>query len=422
MQDMDMAHTGTMTIRRQWASLAILLLIATSCYVDRGIVSVLLEPIKEEFSLSDVQLGLLSGPPFAICYALFSIPLGRLADSTSQRGVLLLSLLTWSLLTGLSGFATSVAMLVILRMGVGAAESGAIPPAHALLAIYFGPQRRALAFSIFAAAPMLGIAIANGMGGWVTQHFGWRSAYFAIALIGPPIAILGMLVLPVPPRPTSQSVSIAKPRIAKEIKALLAKPTFRLTIAASMLIAFFNNALNTFGPSMLIRSHGYSTAEAGALFGGTSLFGSLAGMGVAAYFSISLSKRGAAPLLKSSMWCMMIAAVSSILALSSHGTIALVIGLGCTAATLTACLPPLFSTIQHVCGQSRRALADAFNLSAALAMGVALGPTVTGLLSKHFSGMGADSLRFALVTNILALILAGLMIFLAARSVDADAE
>lgn len=413
-----------LTQGRQWTYLVILLMVATSCYVDRGVLSVLLEPIKKEFHLSDVGLGLLSGPPFAICYALSSIPLGRLADATSRKNVLLLSLVTWSVLTGLCGFATGIMMLVILRMGVGAAEGGAVPPGHALIADYFPAQRRALAFAVFAAAPMLGVAIANGFGGWITQHYGWRITFFGMALLAAPIAILGALVLREPPRIVHQNAATTKAGFRVDLKALLAKPSFRLTILGSVLISFYNQGFTIFMPSMMIRSLGLTVAQAGALYGLSSLVGSMLGMIGSAVLGNYLARRGARSLLLMTVWAMFAATLFALLAFFARSPILIAIALIGIAAALTGCLPAIFTTIQHICGSSRRALADGFNLAVVSGTGITLGPVVTGLLSESYAaaGMGGEALRYAVLTMTLALPIAGLILLLATRHLDADAE
>jgi predicted MFS family arabinose efflux permease len=112
--------------KQRWSYLTILFLITTSCYIDRGVLTVLLEPIKHEFELSDRMLGLLGGAPFAICYAISSLPLARLADRTSHKNVLIGALIVWSLMTGLCGLAGSAAFLRPLRWFLNTTRRSAV--------------------------------------------------------------------------------------------------------------------------------------------------------------------------------------------------------------------------------------------------------------------------------------------------------
>jgi MFS family permease len=411
-------------VRQQWTYLSILLLIATSCYIDRGVISVLLPAIKKEFQLSDVGLGLLSGAPFAICYALASIPLGRLADATSRKNVLLISLVTWSTFTGLCGVTSSLVMLFVLRMGVGAAEGGAVPSGHALIAEYFPPQRRALAFAVFAAAPMLGVAVANGAGGWIAQNYGWRAAFIAMAMLAVPVAIAGALILKEPSRRTGHAQAADKASFWTDLKVLFTKRSFLLVIVGSILISFYSQGMTTFLPSLMVRSLGLSVAEAGATFGLASLVGSLIGMVASGALGNYLSRRGARALLLMAVVAICIAALFAIVAFSSHNVFLFVVMTTGTVAALTGSLPAIFTSIQHVCGPTRRALADSVNLATVIATGMTLGPIAVGLLSETFiaNGVGDESLRYAMLTITLVLPVSALLLFLAASHLAHDAE
>ena len=97
-------------------------------FVDRQVMTILLEPIKAEFGVSDSAMGLLSGLAFALFYAVLGLPVARLADRWSRRNVLALSMATWSAMTALCAAAGSFAQLAVLRMGVGIGEAGGTPP------------------------------------------------------------------------------------------------------------------------------------------------------------------------------------------------------------------------------------------------------------------------------------------------------
>jgi hypothetical protein len=122
---------------RRWGFLVILFLVVTSNYFDYYVISVLLEPIKREFHVSDTMLGILSGSCFSLAYAMTALPIARWADHGNRRTVIIAALATWSLMTTLCGFSRSYLQLALARFGVGMAEPGAIPPAQSLLMDYF---------------------------------------------------------------------------------------------------------------------------------------------------------------------------------------------------------------------------------------------------------------------------------------------
>ncbi|HVH19072.1 MAG TPA: MFS transporter, partial [Myxococcota bacterium] len=127
--------------------LAILVVVYAVNFIDRNILSILLQPIKEELGASDFEMGLLTGFAFAVFYTFAGIPIARLADRGSRRAIMAVGIAFWSLLTALSGAARSFGMLALARIGVGVGEASATPAAHSLISDYFPPERRARAFS-----------------------------------------------------------------------------------------------------------------------------------------------------------------------------------------------------------------------------------------------------------------------------------
>ena len=142
-------------------------------YVDRHILSVLLEPVKAEFGVSDEWMGILTGMAFVLVHSLFGIPLARLADRTTRRSVIAAGVAVWSVMTALSGLAVSFWQLLFLRMGVGIGEAAGAPPSHSLISDYFEPARRATALSIYSTGVYAGIMFGYFAAGWIGRR--WRN-------------------------------------------------------------------------------------------------------------------------------------------------------------------------------------------------------------------------------------------------------
>ena len=170
--------------RQRIAFLGALFLVGSSNNIDRNILGVLLPLIKSEFHASDTELGLLSGVVFGFFYATLGVPIARWADRGNRAHILSFSLVVWSAMTTLCGFAQSFWQLALARIGVGAGEAGALPPAQSLIADYFPPEKRAGAMSIFNMSAAMGYAGGLILGGYVAQHFGWRSAFIVVGLAG----------------------------------------------------------------------------------------------------------------------------------------------------------------------------------------------------------------------------------------------
>src|SRR3990172_5626601 len=180
--------------------LAVLLLAYIFNFIDRQIISILLEPIKEDLGASDSAMGFLSGTAFALFYATLGIPIARWADVWLRRSIIAIGLALWSGMTALSGAAQTFAQMAAARVGVGVGEAALSPPAHSLISDYFPPERRATALSIYAMGIHLGILFGVVAGGWLEEYWGWRRAFVMVGLPGILLAVLVQLSVREPAR------------------------------------------------------------------------------------------------------------------------------------------------------------------------------------------------------------------------------
>jgi len=165
-----------------WYALGVLFVVYLLNFVDRQILSILANDIKADLGLGDAELGFLYGTAFAIFYALFGIPLGRLADGWSRTRLLSLGLVLWSCMTALSGFARNGAMLAAARIGVGVGEATASPCAYSLISDWFPQRQRGTALGIYSAGLFTGSGLSLLIGGFVVEA--WNKAYPADAPLG----------------------------------------------------------------------------------------------------------------------------------------------------------------------------------------------------------------------------------------------
>ncbi len=176
-----------------------LVLLYVNNFIDRQIVSILAEELKRDLGITDAQLGFLYGTAFAIFYAIFGIPLGKVADTWDRRKLISVGLVFWSCMTTASGLARSFVQLAIPRIGVGIGEASASPAAYSMLSDYFPPERRTTALAIYSSGIYIGAGIGLFLGGWVTDTWnswypvregapfglaGWQVTYFVIGLPG----------------------------------------------------------------------------------------------------------------------------------------------------------------------------------------------------------------------------------------------
>lgn len=185
-----------------WYVLSVLVLVYILNFIDRQILSILAVDIKADLNLNDSDLGFLGGAAFAVFYALFGIPLGRLADNWNRKKLLAIGLALWSTMTALSGFARDQLTLSLARMGVGVGEATASPTAYSLLSDYFPKRQRATALAIYSSGLYLGGGVSLLIGAKIGQVWnqtypdggpldlvGWQAAFLAVGIPGLLVAL-----------------------------------------------------------------------------------------------------------------------------------------------------------------------------------------------------------------------------------------
>jgi len=186
--------------------LVVLTIVYVFNFVDRQIISILAEDIKADLGVTDADLGILYGTVFAVFYALFGIPLGRLADVWMRKSMISIGLAFWSVMTALSGTARSFGALLGYRIGVGVGEASASPAAFSMLADYFNPKQRATVMAIYSSGVYIGGGIGLAIGGivldtwhgWFPDHttapFGLKGWQMAFLLVGIPGLLMALWV------------------------------------------------------------------------------------------------------------------------------------------------------------------------------------------------------------------------------------
>jgi len=203
--------------------LGVMVVVYAFNFIDRQILSILAEEIKADLGISDAQIGFLYGTAFAVFYAIFGIPLGRLADVWHRTRLISIGLAFWSLMTALSGFARNFAMLATFRFGVGIGEASASPAANSLIADYFSPKVRATVLSIYSSGIYIGAGVGVFLGGWIVDGWAaaypiaadaplglkpWQAAFLAVGLPGIALAVL-VSTLREPKRGQSEGIETA---------------------------------------------------------------------------------------------------------------------------------------------------------------------------------------------------------------------
>lgn len=398
----------SVTWRTHYA-LLMLALIYIFNYIDRLLVSILIEPIKLEFGVSDTLIGLLSGVAFALFYTVFGLPLGRLSDRIGRKPVIALACIAWSVMTVLCGVATSFTMLLLFRIGVAIGEAGGSAPSVAMVSDLYPPSHRSRALAVFLMGPALGAVFGLGMGGWIADTYGWRWAFI---MIGAPGVLLGLILAFTVRAPRNQAPSAAESRenFLQTFKSLAKTPSYALIVLAGSMAAIASYAVGTWAPSFLIRSHGLSLTEAGMILGIGGGLMSVIGTLTCGWFTDRMVRRDSgwqlgAALLGTSLsipfglafFLWPAGSTLQIGSLAVPSAFALYLGFAFFGTWWSV---PCFGAMTHLFPASRLAQGTAMFLMGVTLLGVGLGPLVVGVLSDFFElTIGSEALRYAMAAT-----------------------
>jgi MFS family permease len=385
-------------------ALGLLVVVYIFNFIDRSILSILLQSIKEEFQVSDTFLGFLSGIAFAALYTIAGIPIARWADRGSRTSIIALATLIWSAMTAVTGLAQTFTHLVIARVGVGIGEAGCSPPAHSLISDYFPPNRRATALAVYS----LGIPIGGGIGflagGWLNEYFDWRTAFIVVGLPGVVLALIVKLTLKEPRRGGFEVATEASSQ-SKSVEEVLAfmnsLKSFRHLALAGALHAFYGYGASAFIATFFFRSHAMESGELGTWLAAISCTAGVTGTFLGGYLSDRMGVTDA-------RWYMWIPAIATVIYipfaflvyLYPDPYVALLIYLpGSILGGMY--LGPTFAMTQSLVAPNMRGMASAILLFVMNIIGLGLGPTAVGILSDLLEpSLGGESMRYALLSTI----------------------
>ena len=253
-----------MSKKATYGTVLLFTLIYVLSFVDRQIVAVLGVQIRDALQLNNFQIGLLYRPAFSFIYAVAGIPMGRLADKTSRKAMICLGLIIWSIMTVVSGFATSFIFLVTARLFVGLSQAMLSPAVYSYLADTFSHEKRATIFSFYTCGIFIGVGLSFLIGGSISLVYDWRIAMVAVGIPALVIAPLTWWLLSEPKRPYHKTKN--ENNIISEIAELLKKRTIRwhligfscLACTGYTLLAFVGNLFSdTFNQPGLIPNFGW---------------------------------------------------------------------------------------------------------------------------------------------------------------------
>jgi predicted MFS family arabinose efflux permease len=411
--------------RYLWVALAILFLINLANYMDRFIMSILIEPVRKEFGLSDTQAGLLTGLGFSLIYSLLILPVARLSDRFSRKKILVAAVAAWSLLTTLCGAASSFATLLLARAGVGVGEAAGLPASHSLASDYFPPHRRAMALTVIGLGGAVGSTVGLIIGGFVSEHYGWRHAFWVAGLPGLLLAAIIALFLREPLRGGSDGKVVradepAAPFFAV-VKLLLRRKAYVHIVAAITLGALSMMGAAAWFPTFFMRVHHVPAGQLSLWLTVSHVAGSFVGTMFGGWLCTRYFRPDGLTLLRVMggaflLSPLLVAAVCLVPGAMS----ALVLNIP-LSFVMSMWLPAYYTSQQELAGARYRATASAFGLIFFNLIGSGLGPLIVGQLSDLFApSLGEGSLRYAILLSFIFCLWGLLHLCVAARTMGDD--
>jgi MFS family permease len=419
-------------------ALWLLLLVYMVNFLDRQVVNIVAEPIKNELRLKDWQIGAMSGSAFAIFYSVLGIPMARAAERFSRPLILSGSMALWSGFTALCGFSSGFLQLLGARLGVGIGEAGCSPSAHSMIADDTPLKDRAFALSFYSMGTPLGTLLGFALGGVVADQWGWRAAFFVAGAPGLLLALVAALTLREPRRRivTRAAAAAATPSLMATLAYLAGKRTFWLVATFAGLSAFIGYGQNAFIASFYLRNHAAEVARLaghfglqskgflgfaiGGIGGTTGALGSIFG-GKLSDWAGGRDARAFAtlPAIAGLCWVpLLIAAVLAPTAAASLILFALPSLLG------TFWYGPVYGTAQSVVPPNMRATTAAILIFIITVIGLLLGPLCFGAFSDWLAGPmrlgSAIGLKWTFVASTVVVFPAIALLLMARSSIATD--
>jgi predicted MFS family arabinose efflux permease len=401
--------------------------VATAVYMlnlcDRGLVTLLLLPIKRDLQLTDSQLGLMTGMAFAFFYATLGLPIARWADRGNRVVITAAAIGLWGLTVMASTIVSNFVQLLIARICAAVGEAGCKPPTYSLIGDYFPtPAERTRAMAIYLLGNPLATLVTFVLGAWLYELVGWRLTFLIMGFPGVLLAALVLLTVREPRAHSALTVqSPPAPAMREVLRLLWERRSLRHICVALVLLYMVGTGLSPWYAAFLARSHGMDTADIGVWLG---LILGLSGV-VALLLGGQLFSRlfgsdesGQLRLSGITIACLVPCYLAFLLLPQRQpALLALVPLMFCYSFFLGPC----YALMQRLVPDPMRATMLSVVMLFANLIGMGVGPLVVGVLSDSFAPtFGSEALRYAMLSLSFVSLWSGWHMWRAARTVSED--
>ncbi len=393
-----------------WTTVIILMIAYVLSFIDRQILNLLVEPIRRDLVISDTQMSLLMGLSFALFYTICGIPLGRLADTRSRRGLIAIGVLFWSAATAACGMAKLYWQFLICRIGVGVGEAALSPAAYSLIADSFPPERRATAISVYSMGVYLGSGIAFLLGGLVIQFASaqgdvvlpvlgevrpWQLIFLILGAAGVLFTMVMLAVREPARRGVGAGVAVPLAEVGRYIRSNRRTVLYHNFGFAGLAFAGYGSA--AWIPTFFIRTYGWDAGQVGVIYGSiVAVFGCL-GIVFGGRLADWLAKHGRSD---ANMRVGLYAAIGALPFVLAFPLMGDAFWASVLMAPTVFCLSMPFgvapAAIQEIMPNAMRGQASALYLFVITLIGLGIGPTAVALVTD-FVFADDNALRYSLL-------------------------
>lgn len=395
---------------RAWTTVSILMVAYVLSFIDRQILNLLVGPIRRDLAISDTEMSLLMGLSFAMFYTVCGIPLGRLADTKSRRGLIAFGVLFWSAATAACGMARLYWQFLLCRIGVGVGEAALSPAAYSLIADSFPLERRATAISVYSMGVYLGSGLAFLLGGLVIKFASaqgdvmlpllgevrpWQLIFLGLGAAGVLFTLLMLAVKEPARRGAGAGVAVPLSQVASYIRKNRRTVLCHNFGFAGLAFAGYGSA--AWVPTFYIRTYGWDASHVGIVYGSiVAVFGCL-GIVFGGRLADWMAKRGRTD---ANMRVGLYAAIAAVPFVLGFPLMESAFWASVLMAPTVFCLSMPFgvapAAIQEIMPNSMRGQASAIYLFVITLLGLGIGPTAVALVTDYVFA-DDNALRYSLL-------------------------
>jgi predicted MFS family arabinose efflux permease len=373
-------------------------------YVDRQLMTILLESIRHDLKLTDTQMGLLTGTFFSAFYVVSGLPLARLSDISNRKRIIAICMAAYSLATGMCGLVHSFWQFATARMFVALGEAGSAPASSSLIADMFPPNRRARIFALMSCGSAIGIGIGIFLGGVLNELLGWRKVFIVVGIPSFLVSLLFYFSVAEPVRP-SMSSGAKKTSIGQSMLSFMKLPTYWALAVVAVFGSATSYAVLSWMPTFLIRVHGMSTRDVGIQMSGATVLGLLIGnlsTGFVTHWLGAKDVRWLAWVAGAGLLCCVPLGFLSFFSDSTAGSLMFFFFF---MVMLGFYVPPLYTMAVGLVDTHSRALV-ASTIPICFSVGGGLGPFFVGFMNDRLTpAYGVGAIRYSMTWSLAGLVL-----------------